>query len=89
MLYPFGDDLWITDGPPVDVVGFRYPTRMAVVRLPDGGLWLWSPVGLSMDLRDAVNALGPVQHLIGPNSLHHLSGLARWRWRALDPQGRV
>jgi len=41
-----GDDLWIAQGPPVFFLGFRYPTRMAVVRLPDRGLWLWSPVAL-------------------------------------------
>lgn len=78
MLRPFADDLWIADGPAVAVVGFVYPTRMAVVRLAGGGLWLWSPVRPSPALRAAIDALGPVRHLIGPNSLHHLS-LPDWR----------
>lgn len=33
MLTPFGGEIWITDGPEVAVVGFRYPTRMAIIRL--------------------------------------------------------
>ena len=77
MLRSFAADLWISDGPAVAVAGFVYPTRMAVVRLPGGGLWLWSPVRPSPALRAAIDALGPVRHLVGPNSLHHL-GLPDW-----------
>ena len=32
MLMPFAEDLWIADGPVIDVAGFRYPTRIAVIR---------------------------------------------------------
>ena len=78
MLQPFGEDIWLADGPTTAVTGFVYPTRMAVVRLPDGGLFIWSPVALSADLRAAVDAMGEVRHLIAPNSLHHLF-LGEWR----------
>ena len=76
---PFGPDLWLNDGPIVTGAGgFRFPTRMAVVRLPgDGGLWVWSPVALTSEVRAAVDALGPVRHLIAPNTLHH-TFLADW-----------
>lgn len=77
-LKPFGTDLWLADGPRASVAGFHYPTRMAVVRLPDGGLWIWSPVALTPALRAAVEALGEVRWLIAPNSLHDLH-LADWR----------
>ncbi len=56
----------------VTVLGFRYPTRMAVIRLADGGLFVWSPVALTDDLKTKVTALGPVRHIVAPNSLHHL-----------------
>ncbi|WP_243698677.1 DUF4336 domain-containing protein [Paracoccus alkanivorans] len=60
---------------------------MAVVRLPgEGGLWIWSPVALTQDVRAAVDALGPVRHLIAPNSLHHMF-LADWA--AAYPDARV
>ncbi|WP_239479534.1 hypothetical protein [Actibacterium sp. 188UL27-1] len=42
MLTPIGHDIWIVDGDDVTVLGFRYPTRMAVIRLSEGGLFIWS-----------------------------------------------
>jgi hypothetical protein len=74
----FGRDIWIADGPDVAVAGFHYPTRMAVVRLTDGGLFVWSPIRLTDDLRMAADALGRVAHIVAPNSLHHLF-LAEWQ----------
>ena len=56
MLEQFGPEIWLADGPiVVAAMGFRYPTRMAVVRLPDG-LFVWSPVALSEGLRAEVEA---------------------------------
>ena len=80
-LDPFGPDLWLADGPIVRFGGaFLYPTRMAVVRLNDGTLWIWSPIALDDDLARAVEALGAVGHLVAPNKLHHLF-LPDWRER--------
>jgi hypothetical protein len=78
MLQPFGEDIWLADGSTTAVAGFRYPTRMAVIRLSGGALFIWSPVALSDELRAAVDALGEVRYLIAPNSLHHLF-LGEWR----------
>lgn len=72
MLQSFDDGIWIAEGPIAVVAGFRYPTRMAVIRLSDGTLFIWSPVALSNELRAAVDGLGPVRHIVAPNSLHHL-----------------
>ncbi len=72
-----GEELWLADGPPVSFYGFPYPTRMAVVRLRDGSLWVWSPIELDEALRHAVQAIGPVRFLISPNKLHHLH-LGAW-----------
>jgi hypothetical protein len=79
-LEELGPELWIADGGVVSFFGFDYPTRMAVVRLEDGGLWLWSPIAASPELVEEVRALGPVRHLVSPNKLHHLF-LAAWRER--------
>ena len=78
MLKEFGPAIWIADGPEVRVAGFRYPTRMAVIRLADGSLFVWSPIALADELRAAIDALGPVAHIVAPNSLHHLF-LAEWK----------
>lgn len=73
-LTPIAPDIWISDGPVVvAALGFHYPTRMTVIRLADGGLFVHSPVALSDALRAAVQALGPVRHIVAPNDLHHLS----------------
>src|SRR5215468_1137491 len=78
MLERFGAQIWIADGGETAVIGFRYPTRMALVRLTDGGLFVWSPVALSPALRTEVDALGEVRVIVAPNSLHHLF-LAEWK----------
>jgi hypothetical protein len=81
LLKPFAPDIWIADGSEVETAGFRYGTRMAVIRFPDGALFVWSPVALSDALRADVDALGPVRFVVAPNALHHLfigDWLAAW-----------
>jgi len=72
MLTRLDEGLWTAEGEPIDFLGFPYEIRMTVVRLGDGSLWLHSPVQISGPLREAVDALGPVRHLVTPNKLHHL-----------------
>jgi hypothetical protein len=81
MLEEFGPDLYVADGPTVSFYGFPYPTRMAVAKLSDNSAWVWSPVALSEGLAGAVDAIGPVGHIVSPNKLHHLF-LGEWtkRW---------
>ncbi|HEU0217809.1 MAG TPA: DUF4336 domain-containing protein [Stellaceae bacterium] len=66
--------------------GFPYPTRMALILLPDNGLFVWSPIALTSAMRREVDALGPVHCLVAPNLLHHLF-LAEWR--QAYPQARL
>jgi hypothetical protein len=86
MLEQLGPEIWIADGGIVSFFGYDYPTRMAVVRLDDGGLWLWSPVEPTPELQEEVRALGPVRHLVSPNKLHHLFLAA---WRAKFPEAKL
>ena len=83
MLTEFAPSLYVADGPVVSFYGFPYPTRMVVVRLSSGGLWVWSPVAPTPALAAAIDALGPVQEIVSPNKIHHLF-LAAWaaRWPA-------
>lgn len=83
MLTAFGQDFYFVDGPAVSFHGFPYPTRMAIVRLTSGKTWVWSPIELTEELADAVDAVGPVAHIVSPNKLHHLA-LPAWksRWPA-------
>lgn len=73
---PVAPDLWIVDGPVIGMdfpLGFRVPftTRMTVVRLRGGGLWLHSPTRFTPELAERVRALGPVAHLVSPNFIHY------------------
>jgi hypothetical protein len=77
-LHILGPEIWTAEGPTVPFYGFRYPTRMAVVRLSNGELLVWSPIKLDAQIKEEVEALGPVAHLISPNKLHHLY-LAQWK----------
>ena len=87
VLEAMADDVWLVSGDTVTGMGgFAYPTRAALIRLPDGRLWVWSPVGLTSPLREAVDALGPVAHIVAPNGLHHL---ALADWHAAYPDARI
>ncbi len=79
MLEKLGDEIWTAEGSDVvAMLGFHYPTRMAVIRLAGGELLIWSPVALTDGLRAEIEALGNVGYLIAPNSLHHLF-IADWK----------
>lgn len=77
-LSEFAPQVWLAEGPTVSFHGFPYSTRMAVVRLSDGKLFIWSPTALTQSLKEAVDALGPVSYVVTPNALHHLF-LAEWK----------
>lgn len=86
MLREFGASLFVAEGPTVPFLTFPYPTRMAVAKLADGSAWVWSPVALDPELTIAVEAVGPVRHIVSPNKIHHLF-LSEWaeRW----PEARL
>lgn len=86
LLAKFGPGIWIGEGPVVSFYGFAYPTRMAVIRLQDGSLFVWSPTALSSDLLQEVDALGTVRHLVSPNLLHHLF---LGEWKSAYPHARL
>ncbi|MCJ7754760.1 MAG: DUF4336 domain-containing protein [Thermoanaerobaculales bacterium] len=72
-----GTELWTADGQAdAGVPGFLrkydFSTRMTVIRLPDGGLFLHSPVRLDDRLRGELDALGSVRAVVAPNKAHHL-----------------
>lgn len=76
------DDIWIADGP---VIGMKwlwtelpFPTRMTVVRLADGSLWVHSPVALSGGLKAELDELGPVRFIVAPNRIHYW-WVGEWR----------
>lgn len=70
------EDLWCATQP-LRFLGMELGARMSVVKLPNGALWLHSPIDPTPGLRAAVEALGPVRHVVAPNRFHHLFA-GRW-----------
>jgi hypothetical protein len=77
----FAEDLYSAEGPTLSFHGFPYTTRMAVVRLRDNQLWIWSPAALTVELATEVEGIGGMRHIVSPNILNHLF-LREWsrRW---------
>lgn len=71
MLERISEDVWI-ERRPLRFLGVETGTRMTVVRLADGGLFVHSPVALDAKTREAVDALGHVKALVAPSLFHHL-----------------
>lgn len=78
VLVQMGPELWVADGPRIRFYGMPFPTRMTVVRLADGGLWLHSPVEPTPALQAALATLGTVRHLVAPNWIHY-AWVSRWQ----------
>jgi len=85
-LLEFGENIWIVDGPPVRDAGVMFTTRMALVKLVDGSLWVDSPVPVPFDTLKKISALGPVRYLVAGTPRHV------WRlaaWHALFPEAEL
>lgn len=76
MLEHIANDVWI-ERRPLRFLGLETGTRMTVVRLADGGLFVHSPVALNAETREAVDALGKVKAVVAPSLFHHLY-VAEW-----------
>lgn len=74
---PVARNIGIVDGPfeYLTTTGVRLPlpftTRMTVVRLGNGELFVHSPIAFEPALADCVQAMGTVRHLVSPNQFHY------------------
>jgi Domain of unknown function (DUF4336) len=85
-LQTFAENLSVVDGPPVRAVAVTFTTRMIIVKLANGSLWVNSPVSVSPDMLDRITAPGPVRYLVAPTGMHV------WRleeWHALCPEAEL
>ncbi len=85
-LQAFGKNLWIVDGPNVRDMFLTFTTRMTIVKLADGSLWINSPVSVSFDMLKQITALGSVKYLLSATPRHV------WRleaWHTLFPEAQL
>ena len=71
MLTRFADDVWV-EPRLAKFWGVETGTRMTLVRLENGGLFVHSPVALDAETRREVDALGTVRAVVSPSVFHHL-----------------
>ena len=87
MIREVDENIWTVDGPDVVFTGMAMNTRMTVVRLDDGGLWIHSPIELNEDVAEFVSSLDEqITALVAPNKLHHMF---MERWRSRHPEAVV
>lgn len=70
-LESIAENVWAAPMPHV-YMGLHIGTRMTVVRLSDGSLFVHSPIALDESLKAEIDALGPVGHIVAPNLFHHV-----------------
>ncbi|WP_432453313.1 DUF4336 domain-containing protein [Agarivorans sp. QJM3NY_29] len=80
------NSVWVGEGETVPFFGLPYSTRMTVIRLSCGSLWLHSPIRWTSQLQQQLDQLGPVKYLVAPNKLHHLF-ISEWQQQ--HPQAQI
>jgi hypothetical protein len=85
LLKPLAPGIGVVDGP---LVFMAYPglsflkipftTRMTVVELGNGDLWLHSPTAFDPTLAASLAARGRIAHLVSPNKIHY-AGIQAWK----------
>lgn len=81
-----GEGLVVVAGPVVRDTGMPFDTRMTVVTLSDGSLWVESPVPVSDDTLTRLTSIGPVRYLVSGTPRHV------WRldaWHELFPDAEL
>ncbi len=71
MLTRLADNLWCAQHH-FTIMGMPLSSRMTVLRLQTGELWVHSPIPPTVELIWQIQTLGEVSAIIAPNCLHHL-----------------
>lgn len=85
-LHEFANNIWLADGPVVRDTGAFFTTRMTIVKLLDGSIWISSPVPVSFAALKEISELGDVRYLIAATPRHV------WRldsWHTLFPEAEL
>ena len=85
-LQEFAHNVWIADGPLVLDMGLLFTTRMTIVKLSDGSVWVESPVPVPFETLKHITELGPVRYVLAatPRHVWRLEG-----WHTLFPEAQL
>lgn len=83
-LKSIGYNIWIVDGDVINLsfgpIKAPFTTRMTIVKLENGELWIHSPIDATDELFKEIDKLGEVKYLISPNKLHY-AYIEQWQKR--------
>ena len=65
------DVIWIKEYP-IHYAGTHFNSRMTIVRLANGNLFIHSPCEIDEPTKQAIEILGKVEFIVAPGSYHHL-----------------
>lgn len=71
MLQNIAENLWV-EARKLRFWGLETGTRMSIVRLSGGELFVHSPVALDTETKHEVDAIGPVRAIVAPSRMHHM-----------------
>ena len=89
-LKPVAEGVWLVDGPIIQFgprfLKMPFPTRMTIIRLSDGSLFVHSPTPLTDALKKEVEAIGTPRFIVSPTRIHYW-----WipEWSAAYPDAQV
>lgn len=81
MLNAIAEDLWCAEADLKMPGKIFFRCRMTLVRLENQALLLYSPIEITAELSQAIDALGTVRWIVAPNGFHHLylrSAMVAW-----------
>ena len=80
------ETLWTVPSP-LSVLGIiRLNTRMTIIRLQGGGLWIHSPIPWTEDLDNEIRELGQIKFIVAPSCFHHMFV---GPWKEHHPQAKI
>ena len=80
MLEKIAKNVWSVPHPLAVFGVLHLNTRMTIIRLSDGSIWLHSPVPCTDELCKEIDALGRIKYIVAPSCLHHLF-IGKWMIR--------
>jgi hypothetical protein len=84
-LQSFAENIWTVEGPIVKDMGLLFTTRMTIVKLSNGSVWVESPVPLPPAALSQIARLGFVRYIVAGTQRHI------WRlkeWHGLFPEAQ-
>ncbi len=72
MIKEFAQNLWVAEDERFSVGGLQIGSRMTLVHLNNGDLFVHSPIALSKEVKDSIDSIGKPKFIIAPNTVHHI-----------------